>query len=666
MADLLEEPVSLAIVVPIHGHLSLAIEALLSARDQSPGRGVYLLAVVDGDADPSLARRLTAFAATVENRCSVYWRRNGGLSAARNTGISIALERFPTLEAVYFLDADNRLGPCAFGIALGRIERNEADILYPDLTNFGLRGAQDTSGRFSLSALLRGNYVEAGSLVSTRVLRWGLRFDETLREGYEDWDFWLRAASAGFRLAHEGTLGLQYRRRPESMLANTGRNAARVRSAVEATNCNLFSPLAYREIAARDEPQFAIVHVDRDRIEIGGDPSLPTECLDIGAGGRRLHLHRAAPAWTHFPAYICFAAGIAVDTLVEYGLLPGLLWRLSADADPGVACSLADAQEKGSHLSRYDGGSAHFVILSRVVVCDMLSRSSFDLGLLIRYTLHHDAHAGQTSIDVRHAVQDIIKYWASMDLAASASIGWTWRQPVASRLPIAIGETSAYPHVPDGQRHIGLVYSAGHEVFTEHLVATAVAFTNAGWVPHLICDTHTLGMDSLRFATTTFIERRRKSVCGSNALPADDFYFGARLLSRDEKLTALQSFVAFDWLDAVMVFAANELMPTLGTLRSSGTTIVAVAGLNSYEGGTNHRDEDPPYIIAAYEHAIDLIWVLSHDMVVLLTALGIPRDKVVQGEFRASIWALVEAIKRKTATSTTKRITGSVDARRLS
>src|SRR3546814_14338180 len=38
-------------------------------------------------------------------------RRNGGLSAARNTGIAFALAAFPKLDAVYFLDSDHRLHP---------------------------------------------------------------------------------------------------------------------------------------------------------------------------------------------------------------------------------------------------------------------------------------------------------------------------------------------------------------------------------------------------------------------------------------------------------------------------------------------------------------------------------------------------------------------------
>ncbi len=346
-ADPADSAVRVAVLIPIHGHVALAMEAIQSASDQDLGDELHVICVVDGDRDPTLARLLTSFAAMPANRCSPYWRRNGGLSAARNNAIDIALSRFRNLEAVFFLDADNRLGPNALREALQRLRRGDADIVYPHLVNFGLRSSQDTAGPFSAAALLRGNYIEAGSLVAVSVLQRGLRFDETLREGYEDWAFWLRALSAGFRFAQEATLRLQYRRRPESMLAHTSRNSARVRGGIEAVNQDLFSPVGRQRIEARDEPRYALVHADSGLVEFSNDPGTRADQVDIAAAGVRLNLHRAAPTWTYFPPLVCFAASETIEALRSAGLLPGLLWRLAATKQGCCGCRF----EHGSRVS---------------------------------------------------------------------------------------------------------------------------------------------------------------------------------------------------------------------------------------------------------------------------------------------------------------------------
>src|SRR3546814_17330077 len=57
-------------------------------------------------------------------------RRNGGLSAARNTGIAFALAAFPKLDAVYFLDSANRLHPGLLPRQIGRASCRERVCQY--------------------------------------------------------------------------------------------------------------------------------------------------------------------------------------------------------------------------------------------------------------------------------------------------------------------------------------------------------------------------------------------------------------------------------------------------------------------------------------------------------------------------------------------------------
>ena len=65
-------------------------------------------------------------------------RPNGGLSAARNTGIDVALTMWPGLDAVFPLDADNRLSPDTLARLASVLDRHpEAAWASPNLETFG-------------------------------------------------------------------------------------------------------------------------------------------------------------------------------------------------------------------------------------------------------------------------------------------------------------------------------------------------------------------------------------------------------------------------------------------------------------------------------------------------------------------------------------------------
>ncbi|MFC7690782.1 glycosyltransferase family 2 protein [Paeniroseomonas aquatica] len=203
----------------------LLAEAIASALGQVGVPPVAVVVVDDGCPFPSGARTALDFAAAHPGRVFLLRRPNGGLSAARNTGIDFVLRAFPACRAVHFLDADNRLHPHVLARALAALDAAPEAVgwVYPDIDEFGGRRDWTTAGGFSLLQLLGTNYCDAGSVVRRRMLDHGLRFDESLRQGFEDWDFWLTAAGRGWRGQHLPMAGFRYRRRPESMLSASER-----------------------------------------------------------------------------------------------------------------------------------------------------------------------------------------------------------------------------------------------------------------------------------------------------------------------------------------------------------------------------------------------------------------------------------------------------------
>ncbi len=118
---------------------------------------------------------------------------NHGLPATRNTGWQSA-----AAPLVFFLDSDDLIEPttlekCALYLACN------PDFAFVKGYSVGF-GAQEylwDRGFHSGPAMLEQNLVTATTMVRTSVLRRVGGFDESIRRGMEDWEFWLRAAALG-------------------------------------------------------------------------------------------------------------------------------------------------------------------------------------------------------------------------------------------------------------------------------------------------------------------------------------------------------------------------------------------------------------------------------------------------------------------------------------
>ena len=107
------EAIRVAIILPTHRHSGLLPEALDTALSQQTDFPYAVVIVNDGCPFPETDRVCREFAAAHSGRIYYLHTRNNGLSAARNTGIDFALAAFPALDAVYFLDSDNRRRACS-------------------------------------------------------------------------------------------------------------------------------------------------------------------------------------------------------------------------------------------------------------------------------------------------------------------------------------------------------------------------------------------------------------------------------------------------------------------------------------------------------------------------------------------------------------------------
>ena len=96
---------SLAVVIPVFKHSVLLAEAVTSALAQETAFKFVIVIVNDGCTMPETHQACLDFAAGARERVHYIRRQNGGLSAARNSGIEHVLATWETGDAIYFLDA---------------------------------------------------------------------------------------------------------------------------------------------------------------------------------------------------------------------------------------------------------------------------------------------------------------------------------------------------------------------------------------------------------------------------------------------------------------------------------------------------------------------------------------------------------------------------------
>ncbi|MBP7513387.1 MAG: glycosyltransferase [Flavobacteriales bacterium] len=203
------------VVVPCFNDGAYLIEALSSlGSGRGKGEGVFI--VNDGSTD---AHTLDVLAGLRMRGFRVIDQENRGLSAARNTGW-----RACTAPCVLFLDADNKVDPALLGRATAVMDREPSvAVVYSDKLEFGGRDGIVEQPEVTLGHLLIGNSIDACAVVRREVLEALGGYDERMRDGYEDWELWIRAMAAGHGFRRIPEPLFSYRVREGSLVSRASR-----------------------------------------------------------------------------------------------------------------------------------------------------------------------------------------------------------------------------------------------------------------------------------------------------------------------------------------------------------------------------------------------------------------------------------------------------------
>lgn len=651
----------LAVIVPIFRHPSLVIEAIESVLAQSFAGGIRLILVNDGCPLPETDLVCREYRDAYPNIVTYLPKPNGGLSDARNCGVRYVLEHLPSVEAVYLLDADNRIRHRAMEKAMAVLDAHpDKDWVYPNIDMFGLEWRSDYGGPYSLLIHTSMNICEAGSLIRRRVFEAGILFDTDFKMGWEDWDFFLSAASKGFRGENLEDFGFQYRKRPESMLADSNRDSGAIDGAMKQKHKKLFSPASLVALEQAEAPRYAIHLTDRGEVLCCVDPSasnarrLSVEQFDIQYWQSILDSGRQRT-----PPINVFMTSGEYDGLRKAGLLHWSLWKLESICDrneigalvvePGADNRLAITKIENAAAMSLQGRANVLAIpvgLFDAVLRD--SGSDWIDSLPLKTTsvkvtafvvqmprLNHQLSSRPNRSGTVYDLLSAVHRLRASPWREAALQDWGFR---AKGIPVrceehrivrrAFEHAPAFPRVRDGRRHIGfllpIVEFGGVEKVAQQM---AMGLRAHGWIPHAIVleaseIAYTQAWQDAFESTSLFAESSFE--CWGQGLQD---YLGTNVPAWAQSGTQGPIIGMLHWLDAVVNCHGGSVAGVMGQLRRLGIKTVNSLHLNDLT--PLGRSSGNTYLGLAFEHAFDLFAPCSNQLGTWLHGMGVPANKIV-------------------------------------
>ena len=205
---------TVSVVIPCFNDGRYLTEALKSVLAQTL-QPIEIFVINDGSTDPKTLKILHTLDVP---RVKVIHQENRGLSGARNTGIRSAQGKF-----IYFLDADDVIYPECLATLARMLEGKTAVAATSTIRISGGPSNGTVWGQASNPYLiLVKNQWSAGIMLCAEASKkYRLTYDESMRSGYEDWEFNIRLVQTDREILFSTEPLYEYRVRKRSLLSKT-------------------------------------------------------------------------------------------------------------------------------------------------------------------------------------------------------------------------------------------------------------------------------------------------------------------------------------------------------------------------------------------------------------------------------------------------------------
>lgn len=649
---------TLGIVIPVYKHSVLLTEALESALAQEADFQIAIIIVDDGCPFIETETIGTAYAQAHEN---VFYLRkpNGGLSSARNYGVDFAFDMFPEIEAIYFLDADNRITPPAMQDVFDFLKaKPEIAWVYPNIDKFGIGWNGAYHAPYSrLLHLTFDNICEAGSMVARRVFDAGIRFDESMKAGFEDWEFWLQCIAHGFTGANHPFFGFDYRQRAESMLRDSHRTQAAIKSYIRDKHKSLFAPDTMMRWEHEESPRFAAIATGTYAVSLFTDPLQPHARIDLETYIDRYWASLVEPDSHGVPPFMLWAAPAHFEAMRKIGILHNVLWHAERLAEKHhlVAIRLehdasrVELKEVGAGTPEYFQKRPHAWVCSselfKACIEDISDewigsirgkRPSPDTIELVVRGPFKAIDLDRTVLSASNSLLSTLAAFRDSSYRRAFHTRWTWRggyfPPVKNHYRLlreALGANPVMPRVTaEGAKkpRIGFLLPIASFGGVEKVAyAMARVLARQGYETHLYIlgkPTCEMVFEASDFASVNFLMDDYSLWGGPHHFAGHDI-----LMAQDEGAKLDRLLGLLSGLDVVVNCQVAPVNAVLGELRRRGVKILShIHVLDRTRAG---RVAGHPYVALAYEHIYDLILTCSDQMVDWFHGMGVPQAKLM-------------------------------------
>lgn len=205
-----------SIVVPCFKQAEYLPHTLDSVLAQTYGN--WECVVVD-DGSPDDTRQVVEKYSLNDSRISCISQPNKGLSAARNIGIANTSGKY-----ILPLDADDLIEPEYIELAVQYLENhNDVKVVYCRAAKFGAINCEWDLPEYSYDKLLFENQFFCSSMFKRADFEKTHGYDESMRSGLEDWDFWLSLLGPDDKVHRIDEILFRYRIKRVSMLTEATR-----------------------------------------------------------------------------------------------------------------------------------------------------------------------------------------------------------------------------------------------------------------------------------------------------------------------------------------------------------------------------------------------------------------------------------------------------------
>lgn len=198
-----------SIIVPCYMQAQYLPEALASVLHQDFENWECII-INDGSLDEtdSVAKKW------IKKDCRFKYKKieNNGVSNARNVGVSLSKGSY-----ILPLDSDDVMSANYISALLSVIQNNRnIRVAYGLLSKFGLYNGLCELPHFNFDYLIFSNMIHCSGLYRIEDFKLTGGYDTGMKEGYEDWEFWINLLKKGGIGKQVDTACLYYRSKQES------------------------------------------------------------------------------------------------------------------------------------------------------------------------------------------------------------------------------------------------------------------------------------------------------------------------------------------------------------------------------------------------------------------------------------------------------------------